>query len=378
MERWNVYIGIAVEDKVYDTRLLKVYISELAPYITGEIKDLTGKEKISIFNNDKKENEDVEIDSTNIVIAEYFGLHTNRVFPPDIRKGEQVLVIKFSDIDKFFWLSLGRDDRLRRREVFRLAISDDDRIDKDLDEDNTYFIEMDTLFNKRIRLITSKSDGEKYRYSIVIDALNNYVSIYDDDDNYIILESDIPRIKLKNKSKSVIDINDEDIFIACKRDISMHAGRQFVLKTPTETRIVDNVSKLKTHKQTVEANSIYMDCPAVEINGVVKVRDMLFTPLTVSGAYNTGPVGANYEKGETDVSTGTSLSNSDVPPGANPGTGNRHCTAWEQNHANMTTISACFAALQAIHSSGPHSTTIPFQSIVPTSQQSIMPKNKGE
>lgn len=378
INKWNAYIGIAVEDKVYDTRLLKVYVTELAPYISGEIKDLTGKEKVSLFNNDKKESEDIEINSTNIVTAEYFGLATNRVFPPDIRKGEQVLIIQYRDIDKFFWISLGRDDKLRRKEVFRLAVSNDDAIDKDIDEENTYFVEMDTLFNKRIRLITSKSDGEKYKYSVVIDAKNHYVAVYDDDDNEFILESDIPRLKMKNKSKSLIDINDECIFLACKKDISVTAGRQFVLKTPTETRIVDKVSLLKTHKQTIEANSIFMDCPAVEVNGVLKVHDMIFTPLTVSTVYNTGPLGADYEKGETNVKTGSSVSNDAVPPAANPGTGQRHCVAWEQNDPNMTTISACFAAIQAIHSSGPHSTVIPFQSIIPTSAISIMPMNKGE
>ena len=376
--KWGVYLGIAVEDKVYDSRLLKVYITEIAPYISGEIKDLTGKESISIMNDEKGKKEEVEVNSTNILTCEYFGLATNRVFPPDVRKGEQILVIRYRDLDRYYWVSLGRDDRLRRKEIFRLAVSDDDKIDKKLEEENTYFIEMDTLFDKRIRLITSKADGEKYKYSIVIDAKNHYVSVYDDDDNYFILESDRPRIKMKNRSKSLIDINDEDIFIACKRDVSIHAGRQFVLKTPQETRVIDNVSVLKTNKHTIKADSITMDCPAVQITGVLKALNMVFTPLTVSGAYNTGPTGSKYPEGETNVAEGAGSNLDSADPGANPGTGARNATAWQQNHANMQTIFTCLSNLKAIHSGGPHSCEVPCEPIPSVSAASKMPLNKGE
>lgn len=221
---FSIYVGIAVEDKPLDSREIKVYIRELIPYSGGKLEDTTRTETYSI-KNDQDATISGNVDTTNCIIADYFGVETNRAFPPDIVKGEQVLVFRYSDEDRYYWVCAGRDDNLRRGELHRIQISDDMHIVKELTEHNTYFLEMDTKVAKRIRIETSKSDGEDFEYRIIIDAKNDFVQITDDIGNRMEIFSKPKRVKLTNAVGATVDLLKEDIFILAPRDIHVKAGR---------------------------------------------------------------------------------------------------------------------------------------------------------
>jgi hypothetical protein len=241
--KWDVYIGSAIEDKKYNSRLLKVHLTELLPYMEeSELQDYTSEEQVNIFNDEKKSNEVVNVKATNRIIATWLNLFSNRSNPPDIRKGERVFVIRYRDDDVFRWIPLGIDDNLRRLEVLRFHVSDDKEFDKDLNDNNTYFIELDTLYDKRIILQTSKKDDEKYFYTIVLDGKNNKMVFKDNENREIVLKSDTDNIKVQNKSKTYVELAKKNLKIKAKGSISVNSegtlllkGKRIILKSANTT-----------------------------------------------------------------------------------------------------------------------------------------------
>lgn len=278
--QWDIFFGIAAEDKVHNSRILKVYTKELSPFTIEELSDKTTSESFTVENEESDSTDTSSIMTTNVLTAEWFGLDTNRVFPPDIRKGEQVFVFRYRDTDLFYWISSGRNDDLRRLECHRIAVSNDDAHQKTLDDDNTYFIELDTLFRKRLRLVTSKSDGEEFRYEITIDAKHSTVTIRDDDGNEITMESRIPRIYMRNKSGCIVDLHDKDVIIGATRDMYLTAGRQIIETSPCITREATSTIVDKSPNAGEHHDHKHLNCSTFGISGATNINNTLHTNAT--------------------------------------------------------------------------------------------------
>jgi len=232
---FEVYIGIAVEDRQLKSRELKVFLRELTPYVSGPISDTTRNETYKV-TDDKGGILTGNVNTTNNVSADYFGLNTNSSFPPDIVKGEQVLILKYADEDKYYWVPTGRDDNLRRGELIRWSASNDMASgDKTLGETNTYFVEIDTKLAKRIRLHTSKSDGESYGYDLVLDATNKCIQLKDDAGNMIELLSESGEVNITSSNKSKISLGGGGATVLAPDTIVIRAGREIVFKAPKIT-----------------------------------------------------------------------------------------------------------------------------------------------
>lgn len=251
--------GYAVLDKANDSRELYVYSEELLPFVTGKIK------ATEIKNNIKTKSSVTggfsgNLSTTNALRCIYRDSDSNRAFPPSVRKGEQVLIYNNGDSDTWYWKSEGRNDELRRTDTLRYGCSgtlDNVAVPSD---DNTYFIEVDTRTKHHIKLSTSMDDGEKYRYTILIDADNNKIMIGDNEENIISIDSAHPRVCMKNKSNSLIDLNAENIIISCKKDITIksESGQLALYSKDKMLQTTESTLDIKsTGKMTVETDSQY-------------------------------------------------------------------------------------------------------------------------
>lgn len=220
---FKTFIGIVVEDKQLASREIKVFLRENNPYSAGELKDNTRAETFSI-NNENGEKTTGTIHTTNIVVADYFGMATNRAFPPDVVKGEQVHIFQYGDEDKYYWMPGGRDDNLRKGEIVRFAACNDPNSNDDLTESNTYLMEMDTKLAQRIRLQTSTSNGEPFGLKIILDGKNGFIQINDDAGNRIEIVSADQSIKLTNKSQTTIHLSKDKINVMAPSDINIVSG----------------------------------------------------------------------------------------------------------------------------------------------------------
>lgn len=375
--KWDIKFGIAAADKEFHSRKLRVYLNETLPFHTDKL------EATEIVNTvktaDTKENTyEGETTTKNYIEAEYMDLFTNRVHPPDVRRGEQVIVVNMEDSDTYYWYSAGRNDNLRRTERMRLAISDDVAFQKELHDDNTWFIELDTLHNKKLIISTANSDTShpvKYRYRIEIDADKDTLFICDNNNNEIRINSDIPQIYLRNKDNSIVDINKKNIIIAAPEDIILKAGRQIVRDAPTETNQNtkgDGTTVMKANNLTIEcSNTMTVKAPAIGMSGQTTVDGSLRSQAMQATGYSTGTPSA-YSHANTDLNSGSGAGgNSPKEVTADPS--NRHCAAYEDLVATVNAIVADLNKIDGIIGYGANS-----GGIVSLAHGTKMGKNRGE
>lgn len=372
---YDFFLGIVAEDKKDESRELKVYCPEILSYET----DLTPKEgSFSITLTDKKTGNPINdsVTVTNVLTTRYLDLMTNRTGPPDIVKEEQVMVFHYADTDEYYWFPLGRDDNLRLPEHIRIAASDDRARVKVLDKDNTYYIEIDTKHDKTITIRTSDSDGEKYRYLIQTDSKNNTVTIQDNDDNEIWIESDTPRILLKNRDKTFVDLDKTNLYMMAPQDIVLKADRQMLINTPNLTCNIDEITRINTTGFGVQAkDTAVMEASTIGLNGAAKVTGPVITGPAQAPTRSIGPVGPPYPLPETDLASGGGESSNATPDDGNGGAGNRTMLAWEQLHAAIVKIVETFQGIN-----GQDKVSLPgsVSEIIPLSLRSKMPRSKGD
>ena len=234
------FIGVAataIDDKNATT--LEVYCPEMMPFtqgVRGKIE--LGKEKIKLQDVNGV-TEELEIELSDTITCEYLGKNSNASIP-DIHIGEYIVVWNFAGAHDFFWTSMDKNSHIRHTEHHRLSCADLRVTNKPLTDDNTYYIEIDTKYAKHIKLSTSKTDGEAFRYFIDIDAKTNTIEIKDDDSNIIKLDSNIPRIYMENKLGTICDLNAPDAFLMAPNNVTVKAGNHMdiigeasiTLKTP--------------------------------------------------------------------------------------------------------------------------------------------------
>lgn len=232
MAKFDVFFGVAVEDKALDSRKLRVFLRELTPFAGGDLKNNARSETYTMKDeagNDISGN----VKTTNNVVADFFGMNSNSAFPPCVVAGEQVIVFKYEGEDKYYWMPAGRDDNMRKTEIMRLAVSGDNAENKSLSESNTYFVEMDSKVGKRIRMHTSKANGEAFGYDFSMDAGTNTITLGDDVGNKVIIDSNTNKLTLTNKEGSVISLNGKDIVIMAAGNLVMRAAGTMYLDGPT-------------------------------------------------------------------------------------------------------------------------------------------------
>lgn len=194
--------------------MLEVIPLEDLGYVDGEIN--TEKQKIEAQGNDHNGNAfSVSIETSNTILAKWLPIGTNRLTPPHIRRGTRVLLWQYGDVDEYYWTPLGWDDHLKKLETIVYAVSNTkDEADTKLTTDNTYSWEVST-HKRMITLMTSKSNGEKYKYTIQVNAAGSHLTVTDDADNYIQIDSEESQVILHNNKGSMLEVLGSDINGEC-------------------------------------------------------------------------------------------------------------------------------------------------------------------
>lgn len=156
---------------------------------------------------------------------------SNRLSPPDVRRGERVEIWQVADDDtKYYWKVTGLDDNLRKLETIIIGISNTrDEGDAVLSPTNMYWFEFST-HSKRLAVSTSKSDGEPYQYELLIETAKGEVLITDDIGNFINLVSKDRLIHLQNTEGTFVKLDKKDIKAFAPNNIEGEATNNILLK----------------------------------------------------------------------------------------------------------------------------------------------------
>jgi len=230
---FSTVVGVAAADLPENSITLSVSVPEFTPAMSGELMEDTQSETVTLKD---REGNDVQSTSTasTYITAEWFGFRFFK-YPPTVRKGERVLLLKIANTDQYYWFSLGRDHDIMQLDTFRIEVSDikDPHDPTVLTDENTYFFEIDTKTGKVQLKTCKKTNGEEYGYAVVIDTVQQKLSINDDSGNTIVINSTEPQILMTNRDGASVDLIKKSVIISAPLDIFLNAGRRIYMKSPS-------------------------------------------------------------------------------------------------------------------------------------------------
>jgi hypothetical protein len=212
-------IGVAAENKPLDTRHLNVCPIEMLSAVDGEI-NFDPQEQVVRGIDSRGNSYEVKVTMDNSVTAEWYPGASNRVTPPDIRRGELIEIYRLGDTDKFYWRCMGLRDNLRRLETVIWAFNGtSNENDKGIDYDTSYFFEVST-HKKLITMSTSQANGEPFRYTFQFNTGDGHVLLTDDVGNHVLLDSAHTNIHLENIEGTMVELNRQDINFYAPNDVN--------------------------------------------------------------------------------------------------------------------------------------------------------------
>lgn len=225
-------IGIVAANKPRDKTEIEVTPLEATSQVNGELTDnmntivLKGKDDIgSSF--------ETKTNTATSVKAQWLPLGTpNRTTAPDVRRGEEVVLLEFADTNEYWWTTSKNTDSLRKLETVILAFSATTDESAKATAENTYFLEIST-HDKRIHFHTSKANGEPYEYDILLDTAEGVFQLTDDIKNVIFLNSREKQLALVNADGSFLEINKKIITMTAVDTLNLNAGKGIYLSAPS-------------------------------------------------------------------------------------------------------------------------------------------------
>lgn len=205
----------------------------------------------------------ITVSETTAVPAKWLPFGSNRVTPPDVRRGERVMLWQFADEDKFWWTTTGLDEHLRRLETVVFAVSNESDPEKDIEAltpDNSYYVEFNT-HTKQITLATNKNDGEPFAFTFQFNAKQGIVTLADDDNNFFEFNSRDVIMTMQNKYNTVVQLDNETINLFSNKDIN--------LKTDTMNVVATTINYKATTINTT-ATTIVTKCSTQSITGTTQ------------------------------------------------------------------------------------------------------------
>jgi len=318
-------VGIIIGDRD-DTgkNTLKLYIPRLMMGIS--LKEASGKaeesdESIdsSIFKNSKNKN----IGANSIKIKNYMEIPPY-VIPgvslPRFVKGERV-VVHFADNDiknPVYMPYQIKDDIKRKNDIMRIYAPSKEKEDDPMDDDNTYFMEINTK-EKFVRLKTTNKDGEKCPFTYNINSKDGIVTFKDDsekrmfewnyDEDKLFFGTD-GGVEFEMK-EAAVKIKCETYEIDASKSIKMKTSK-FLLESNQGDLVIDNMFVKNTsfeQKATmgkfginsfdvsgnlaqITAQGLFLNAPATINTGM-----SIFAGFYITGMAAPGPLPSIYSGG---------------------------------------------------------------------------------
>ena len=331
-------VGRVAKDKEPNSKWIKVFVKDLLPMYEGKLEPKTSDHQV------KGNSYNGQITLTNSIDAEWMSDDTNRRFPPDVKAGEQVTVIIYTDQDKVFWKSKGRNDDLRRTERVLTAAANTPENPEPVHRANSYGTYIDTQDEKVVELYTSQTAGEAYKYVIKMDAKGSIIRMCDNSNNEFIIESEIPRVTMRNRDGCFVELAKKNITINAVEDCSIIVGRQLIFNTPV-TKVMNSKGAGVTVWEAAElyfkANSIIQEARCIGLKGAVEVTSLVSAKEVWAAGYSTheGKNVDTYRPAQVNEKV-PSASRGNPSPNTNGGGGmQRHCAAWEDVQRAFTYVS---------------------------------------
>lgn len=267
-------MGIVAANKEIGSHTARVTPIELTNMSDGELDDvdrtLSGSGVDGLGQNFV-----VEVNASTAISCQWLPFSSNRVTPPDLRRGERVFIWQFADENKWWWTTTGLDEHLRRLETVVFAVSNESDPEKDIDKltpDNSYYVEFNT-HTKHITLATNKNDNEPFAFTFQFNTKNGIVTLADDDNNFFEFNSRDVIMTFQNKFNTVVQLDNETINLFSNKDINLRTDTMNVTATTinyTAKTINTKATDIITEATNIntQATTITTTCTNQNITGI--------------------------------------------------------------------------------------------------------------
>lgn len=226
-------MGIVAENKKLGSMEVEVTPTEELTMLDGEVTTHQEDYKASASDTLGK-NYQSSVTSQATVTASWlrFG-DPNRMTSPDVRRGEAVMIYQFGDSNKYYWMTIKQDAKLRRLETVIWAISGSAVEGTAMDAANTYYLELSS-HRGLAHFHTSNANGEFCAWDCQFDGKNGCFTLTDSTGNYFQLDAQNRRFEWSNIDGSHIDMNRKELTMTIPDQVTINTKHTQV-NSPTIT-----------------------------------------------------------------------------------------------------------------------------------------------
>lgn len=226
-------LGQVAENKLRTSNLIRVIPIEKLSLLNGELKSETVVEE-SEGRSASGEQYVAKGSTNNAIVADWVPWSDgSRMNAPDVRRGERVMILRNADSPEYYWVTLGLDNHLRKKEtaVYMWSATEDET-DEELTADNSYCLTISS-HEQAITLSTSKTSGEYCTWAAQFNLKDGRFIVTDDLGNEVEIDAKNTLISLINAEQSKVVLDKANIFIKCKDSLFVDAGKTIDMKTKT-------------------------------------------------------------------------------------------------------------------------------------------------
>lgn len=241
-------VGLVTKPKARDSRFVNAVAVEIATGTDGESTHAPEEEIVKGFSSDGSEYQ-VKMTNSRDMECEWLPMEGNRSTPPDLERGELVMIYRLGDTPQYYWTCMGLRNHLRTLEsVITMYGATPDLSGCGLDFTKCYYQQWSPL-DGHITFGTSMANEEKFKYTFQINTKDSFMAMTDDVGNYMEINSADARCMFKNANGSIIRMEKQIIDLIADLGINFICGGTKINLTP------DMIKSLTT-THTQEATTI--------------------------------------------------------------------------------------------------------------------------
>lgn len=216
-------VGMVTKPKERTSRHIQAVAVEVASATDGELTHAPQEEILSYFNVDGTESQ-VKMTSSRDIECEWLPMEGNRATPPDVERGELVMIYRLGDTTQYYWTCQGLRQHLRTLEsVITMYGATPDLSGCGLDFSKCYYSVWSPL-DGNITFGTSKANGELFKYTFQINTKESFLAMGDDAGNYVEVNSAASRVIMQNIDNSMVRIEKKIIDLKADTAINFTVG----------------------------------------------------------------------------------------------------------------------------------------------------------
>ena len=208
--------------------------------------------------------------------ATWLSMGSNRATPPDVRRGERVIIWRYKDTDQFYWTETNWDQHLRRLETVHLRLSATADEQADMTDPTNYYHFAVSTHEGMIHLETARANGEKAKYALQINTKEGIAVLADDFGNLWQMESVAKIISMQNGDGTLLQLDKKKFYGYAPEAMHLLAEESIHLET----------KEFKVTTQTGQINastSFTINTPQFNVEGgqaTFKVQTTFQQPVT--------------------------------------------------------------------------------------------------